>query len=119
MCPILALAICHLATKVLKENFVRAHLVLKSKPIGCGMTTQIHGIVVAFDGMHGVLLLQHRSFPTVEDLAQKYAASDEDRGFWFASFTWGAIAEHDKKCIQTIQSMSRRRAGIKGKQKSN
>ena len=81
------------------------------------MVAHIHGIVVAFDAMHGVLLLQHRSFPTVQDLAQEIAASAADRGFWFASFTWESVAQHDRECIQKIQSMSKRREGTKGKKR--
>jgi hypothetical protein len=66
--------------------------------------------------MRGVLLLQHRSFPTVKDLANQYYASSEDRGFWFASFTWASIADTDKKDLQLIRAGLKRVQGKKKKQ---
>jgi hypothetical protein len=81
------------------------------------MATQLSGIVVAFDAMRGVILLQHRSFPTIEDLAEKYAASAGDHGFWFASFDWASVDKQDKADIQALQSASVRRVGTQGKKR--
>jgi hypothetical protein len=63
------------------------------------MAKPIGGIVVSYDGARGVILLQHPSFTSVEQLAKRYAASKDDRGFWFASFKWAAIAEPDKQLL--------------------
>ncbi len=73
------------------------------------MSGAIRGVVVAYDAGHGVLLLQHRSFRTLPELVRQYAASQEDCGFWFASFTWSVISDSDKRRIEQLLSANQGR----------
>ena len=68
------------------------------------MSVKVRGIVVRYNEMVGVVLLQHRTWPTLAVLAAAYEASVDDRGFWFAKFRWSAVSEADRCRIARRQS---------------
>jgi hypothetical protein len=64
------------------------------------MARPIKGLIVAYNGGKGVLLLQRPSGPTIEQMAKRYAHSQDDQGFWFARFEWSDIAESHRESVQ-------------------
>ena len=67
------------------------------------MATRVQGIVVAFNGTSGVVLIKHKSFRSLGSLAKAYAASTSDKGFWLAKFKWSSFIESDRIRIGQIR----------------
>ena len=66
------------------------------------MGTQFRGIVVAYNGMCGVVLLRHHSFQTIGELAKAYAESKIDKGFWFAKFSYQDLSLAERKASKKL-----------------
>ena len=77
----------------------------------------IEGIIVAYDMLSGVILLKRGRNESLTGLASRYAASEYDKGFWFASFTWAAIDEKDRERIEKLHASPDGARAIKGRRR--
>jgi len=74
------------------------------------MSVEVQGIIVEYSGMCGIVLIRHRSYQTLDELARAYAASKIDKGFWFAKFLWKSIPIESRVRLTSSQARSRRRS---------
>lgn len=75
----------------------------------------VRGVVIGYENMRGVILLQHKSVPSLDDAVDRYRASPHDK-HWFAKFAWKAVDESDRRLINGrpeafSSSRGRRRKG--------
>jgi hypothetical protein len=70
---------------------------------------QVEGIIANYNAMTGVILVRHRSYPSLGELAKAYMNRKSDEGFWFARFNWSSLLEEDRDSITKLQA---RRSGV-------
>jgi hypothetical protein len=63
------------------------------------MLLDVRGIIVAYNMMTGVVLLQPNGPRGLAHIAKSYVASKSDKGFWFARFQWSDISMSHRTAI--------------------
>ena len=64
----------------------------------------IPAIILGYGTGTGILLVQHRSSPSLEDTLQKYLARSRGNRHWFASFKWASIERDDRQRLHAEQA---------------
>lgn len=64
----------------------------------------VSGIIVGYEAGIGIVLLHHRSSPSLENTVKDYVTHGNAERHWFASFRWRAIKEGEREQLQKIQS---------------
>ena len=64
----------------------------------------ISGIIVGYDAGIGIVLLHHRSFPSLAATINDYVTHGDTDRHWFASFKWRSISVSDRERMQQMQS---------------
>ncbi len=63
------------------------------------MAVEVWGIIVGYDMMRGIVLLQHRQFESLAEAVDAYVRKPGQR-HWFAAFKWNAIEEADRHRLE-------------------
>lgn len=91
------------------ETLPKAHIGTIASPASLIRPTgdnasEVSGIIVGYDAGIGIVLLHHRSSPSLEATLHDYVTHGDAERHWFASFKWRSISEGARERIQRLQS---------------
>lgn len=64
---------------------------------------KVLGVVLGYNAGIGILLLQHRTSPTIEATVKSYLDNPQGRKHWLAKFKWSAVTKDDRELIRQRQ----------------
>ncbi|WP_437207077.1 hypothetical protein [Planctomicrobium sp. SH664] len=73
--------------------------------------SEVSGIIVGYDAGIGIVLLHHRSSPSLEATLHDYVTQGDAEQHWFASFRWPSISEGSRERLQRMQAQKANNGG--------
>jgi hypothetical protein len=62
----------------------------------------LDAVIIGYDGGRGILLVKHRSSPSIEATVDSYLRNPGARNHWFASFKWAMVNKADRAEIESL-----------------
>ncbi len=84
---------------------------LLRRKVGAESGNRILAVILGYEGGSGVVLVHHRTSPSLSETVERYVKSSGRGRHWFAHFNWLSICEEDRHVIQTRYILGEKRRG--------